>query len=94
MRIDEVERNLIEKLSSIPGDANSMCIDYNKIAKEIAQNIYKEHRTLQQSFWRIINGIAVEYSKLCEQYGTDLRNESSGEFTKAIRNLERGFPHV
>ena len=90
----DVEKILIEKLSSIPSSANSMGIDYKKITKAIAENVYQEHRTLQQSFWRIINGIAVEYSKLCELHGADLRNGSSAKFTKLITKLEQVFPHV
>lgn len=49
------------------------------------------HNTDQQTFWRVIQMVVVEYSKL--EY-SDGRNEHSVQFTKAIADLQIPLPFI
>ena len=59
-----------------------MGLNAKEVGEQSALKVYNQHRTLQQSFWRVIRELMVSYSANCEKYGTDLRNESAADFVK------------
>jgi len=59
-----------------------------RIAEYFEKNIYKIHRTLQQSFFRLIHRIIEDYAKLEFNRDTDARNEKSLEWAKKVANSE------
>lgn len=84
MTIDEVETKLVETISDTVNQTNSCGINYEEMSDRIALAIYRNHRTLQQSYWRLIAGIIKSYAKLCKERGTDLRNEAAAEWCDKV----------
>lgn len=64
-----------------------------ELALTLNEFISKDHRTLQQNFWRTIQILAREYAKTNKDR-TDLRNEASVSFAQAITDLEVYLPSV
>ena len=48
------------------------------------------HRTLQQNFWRVMIQVMKEYS----EWRSDLRNEGSVEFCKAVKEMLEKNPRL
>ena len=64
---------------------NSMTND-DDLAVALADHLRQEHRTLQQSFWRMIQETSHLYEQQTNGF-TDLRNEASLEFTKQVNKI-------
>ena len=63
----------------------------NEAAEVISNTVKSDHRTLQQNFWRAIQGAASNYA---ENTCIDMRNEASVRFTKQIRELNAPLPYI
>lgn len=63
---------------------------HRSVSVELLEHLRTEHRTLQQSFWRVIQQVAREYQK----FDTDLRNESAVEFAKQIAAIDCPLPLI
>jgi hypothetical protein len=65
----------------------------DEMAQVLFENVTRQHRTLQQSFFR-------SFSKLIEKYGTqedcwfDGRNEASGKWCRKVSETDQYFPFV
>jgi methylphosphotriester-DNA--protein-cysteine methyltransferase len=57
----------------------------------IMEKLNSSHRTDQQTFWRIIQMVAYEYSKT---ESCDGRNEHSVKFTKAVSDIQIPLPFI
>lgn len=60
----------------------SLLNDFSFNAKEVAKEMTREHKTLQQNFTRL----CVEWLKVCasDEYSFDGRNEASHEVAKVL----------
>lgn len=58
-----------------------------EIAQGMVEALLKEHRTLQQDFWRAVLLTAREYAK----FNHDLRNQDAVEMCKKITELNIGL---
>lgn len=85
----EVNERAQKAADAIANNLNCMSLD----AKEIAEGMLKQHRTLQQAFVRV----AVEYLKLLfKTKWYDGRNEAAFKFAESIQEqLEKAyFPYI
>jgi hypothetical protein len=78
-----------EAMETLMNGVNSF--DSDSIASIMHDVVKSNHRTLQQSFVRNLQ-IFLDYHSRTEY--TDLRNEASVEFAKAVRDLEHHLPMV
>ena len=83
----EVVGNLLDLLNHTGANADLQ-------AKLFCECLSNEHRTLQQSFWRMMHHVILLY--VDNLY--DARNESSVQFcqfiSKAVRDFDQGFPMI
>ena len=75
--IQERESKIIAQFDEIVDSLNCMGIDDEEIAGDIAKLIYNKHRTLQQSFFRVIYCILKEYSQIRAFSNNSTPNHSS-----------------
>lgn len=61
-----------------------------ELVNVIVAHLRNEHRTLQQTFWRVIRQVAEQY----QDFHTDLRNESAVKFAKAIAEISEHMPLI
>jgi hypothetical protein len=61
-----------------------------ELSAAIVEHLKNEHRTLQQTFWRIIQKVAVQY----KDFNTDLRNEAAVKFAKDIADIDGPMPFI
>lgn len=81
-------QELIEDLAS---ELNCMGIDEKELGEIISTTVMKDHRTIQQTFWRTIQHSIVHYGR----YATiDLRNEGSREWANKVAEVDAYFPKV
>lgn len=62
--------------------------NHREVATELVAHLRTEHRTLQQSFWRVVQAVACEY----QRFDSDLRNESAVAFAKEVAGINRPLP--
>lgn len=93
----EVQRALqIEKDKEAGRNAISMITDAcnhganNEVVAGMVGALIKEHRTLQQDFWRAIKEVAIQYA----EFAHDLRNEEAVEMCKKIKAMDIYLPRV
>ena len=61
----------------------------NEMTRQLIEVLISEHRTIQQTFWRMIQTVIEEYAKLGED-NIDGRNKDSVVFCRGIMaELER-----
>jgi hypothetical protein len=63
----------------------------DEISSTLHKIISQEHKTLQQSFIRIMHQFFTKYSA---NKNYDLRNEASVRFAEQIKQMEVFLPHV
>ena len=78
-----------ELAKAIANALNSFGFNHN----EFNQQMMQEHRTLQQSFMRLIRNYCVYVSEQPD-YMFDGRNEAAREFAKKVAEIEIGLPMV
>jgi len=71
-------------------DASNVMGTSDDVAQAISNVLLKEHRTLQQAFFRSFKQAMDAYSK----GGSDLRNEASVRLAKEIHNSNVVLPFV
>jgi predicted RNA binding protein with dsRBD fold (UPF0201 family) len=64
------------------------------VGQTIAEVVAKEHRTLQQNFWRSIRDTAIKYTQITDARGFDLRNEGAVGFCANVAKDETCMPYV
>jgi len=81
----ELYKKLYKKISqALNGDTDLFC-------EVLSEELQRDHRTLQQNFWRLIVTLAEKYT----QANFDLRNGDSVTLCRRITELEeRYLPHV
>jgi len=91
------ERNL-ERARKVRGAIQvitNACNTYDgpePVIEGIVEALNHEHRTLQQSFWRVMYEVMKKYGA---DDWCDLRNEASKEFCREVtEKIEAYFPHV
>lgn len=83
------EENKIEEAISLLVSKGMNDFSYKEHVTEAFVALSRQHRTLQQSFWRMIFGLITEYAKL--EYFDD-RNEQAVITCKAIiKGAEKEF---
>lgn len=60
------------------------------LADVLVDHLRREHRTLQETFWRVIQMVAHKY----KDFPSDLRNQAAVEFAKKIDALDCSLPYV
>lgn len=60
------------------------------LADALLSRLQREHRTLQATFWRVIQMVARKY----KDFPSDLRNEAAVEFARKIDALDCPLPHI
>jgi len=63
----------------------------DEISCQLHQLISKQHKTLQQSFIRIMHQFFTKYSA---NKNYDLRNEASVRFAEQIKKMQVFLPHI
>lgn len=63
------------------------------VADVLHRRLDREHRTLQQNFWRMIGRIIQKVGETPEHY-YDLRNEASVKWAKEVSKIETYFPFI
>ena len=70
----------------------------DELAKVFIERLPRQHRTLQQNFMRFVQRVVLAYADQAEKYGSDLRNEDSVEWAKAVKvatdKIRAGMRHV
>jgi hypothetical protein len=54
-----------------------------------AENLPREHRTLQQNFMRMLQHIIYSYADVSDVHGSDLRNEAATKWAQAVKMLQQ-----
>ena len=82
----------IEKLvEALAVELNCTAIDEEQIGKIISETVMKEHRTIQQTFWKTIQKSIVHYGR----YATvDARNEGSRTWANEAGEVDGHFPFI
>jgi hypothetical protein len=62
-----------------------------EISRQLYQLISQQHKTLQQSFIRIMHQFFTKYSA---NKNYDLRNEGAVKFAEQIKQMEVFLPHI
>jgi len=87
----EKEANVQEHIKAIISELNSMSLDDEAMAKAISNTIQGEHRTLQQSFFRVLKLSISDYGK---HSFVDARNEKSREWCNEVAQVETYIPFI
>ena len=65
-----------------------------EMAEGIAEALNGEHRTLQQTFFRVFVSSMEEYGKNFDYARFDARNAESVKFAKDVSEMETYFPFI
>lgn len=84
--VERVEKSMKELLNQV----NYMGMD-NDIADAMAKVLIKEHNTIQQTFWRVMQGVAKQYGEMPYHDG---RNEQAVKFAKQIAEIDIHLPFI
>ena len=87
--IESRNKHVAEELMRL---SNIMAND-DYLAQAVAELLASEHRTIQQSFWRMIQTTAVAYHEKVKGH-TDMRNQASVEFTAKIVEANDYLPFI
>lgn len=72
--------------NSIMSDTSELVAGNEEDAgRALGAGLYRQHRTLQQSFFRALPFLFDEYVKRAETYGTDIRNEAAVNLARRLR---------
>lgn len=78
-----------EAMEVVVNATNSMGCE-KELAERMLIAITGQHRTLQQSFFRVFVDMAEKYADT----RSDLRNDASVDFAKKVAKLDHHFPFV
>jgi hypothetical protein len=78
-----------EAMEVVVNATNSMGCE-KELAERMLIAITGQHRTLQQSFFRVFVDMAEKYATTY----SDLRNDASVDFAKKVAKLDHHFPFV
>jgi len=87
----ESQQEIQEAMAVILKHLNYMGIREADVGKVISDTVQKEHRTIQQTFWRTVNEAATDYGRYAS---VDLRNEGSREWCNKAAEIEVVLPFV
>ena len=83
---EEAIRNAFKTLSNAVNGGSS-----SKIARILADEYMRDHRTLQQNMVRTL----YHFIKIVAEENTaDPRNEASLEWFREVAGIEKGFPYI
>ena len=88
---ETIEEENTEVISDLLRLVNYMGND-RKLAEQIVITLGRTHRTIEQSFFRMILEVCKGRAKA--EYGEDLRNEGSVKLCKDISALDAYLPFV
>jgi len=88
---EEREESIKNHIQGLISDLNCMSIDDEQLAKVISSTINSNHRTLQQSFFRVLKGAIEHYGKYAY---TDQRNEASRDWCNEASKVEMNIPFI
>jgi len=88
---EQKEENIKDHIKGIISELNSMSLDDEAIAKVISTTIQGEHRTLQQSFFRVLKLSLADYGRTSF---VDARNEKSREWCNEVSQVETHIPFI
>ena len=96
--VEEKKRHekMADLLGQIVDQTNSMGMNVDAAAHAMAEKLYRQHRTLQQSFIHVISEVIAKYAGLCGQYGYDLRNEQASKWAIKVAEVtdQHQFPMI
>lgn len=78
---------IVQRLSK---SCNNTAFNHKQFAKDLADSLRREHRTLQQGVVKVL----AEFISEVSTFQTDMRNESAVEWCKKVREIEAVFPFI
>lgn len=91
MLSDERQQELVKAMRTISDNLNSgFGSNENEIVEAMFNELAKDHRTLQQGFWRVIKKLAHKYKDVT----SDARNEGAVMLAKKIDELDVCLPFI
>lgn len=84
----EVIENFFRQLNIMSND--------RRMAQQVTEHLSREHRTLQQNFFRVIKQVIETYGESQGPAFSDLRNEGSKKWAETVREAGRDIflPYV
>jgi hypothetical protein len=89
MTFDEAHEKQVKALQDLIDSLNTSASD-DKAIELLSNTLQREHRTLQASFWRVVKGLADNYSKA----SFDARNEGAVKLCQKIASIEEYIPFI
>jgi len=92
---EERYTRIAHHLQALIDETNSMTLDNDAAAEAMLNVLTQEHRTLQQSFFRILAKAVERYGEFGRQYH-DLRNEASIAWCQKAADATKDtyFPYI
>jgi len=87
----ESQDELKAAINTVMKHLNYMGVKEADIGKLISDTVQREHRTIQQTFWRTINEAATDYGRYAS---VDLRNEGSRVWCNNVSEIETTMPFI
>ena len=87
----EREESIKNHIQGIVSDLNCMSIDDKRLAQIISSTINGNHRTLQQTFFRVFKEAIAHYGKYSY---TDQRNEASRDWCNEVSEVKSYIPFI
>lgn len=86
---NEIGSTMYKAMQEVTSAVNIM--SEKELEEGMLNALLDEHRTLQQSFFRVLHNVLEQYADT-KYY--DLRNEASVEYAKKVRELDHYFPLI
>ena len=91
LKNDQEKRDMKKIVDKLFHEINNF--SYQKNSDNFFEAMQKQHRTLQQSFWRLIFDVVKKYAELDKEGWYDLRNEASVKACVKLKVwLENNYP--
>jgi len=81
----KITKELIQELNIMGND--------REVIEAIFDVVTHSHRTLQQNFFRTLQGVIQKYGEL-EDYNTDPRNEAAHKWCKKVKDIDEPLPYI
>lgn len=90
------DQKKVEEMVQVVVDISNHTRGSQKLGFAMAQKLYQNHRTLQQSTIAIFAEMIAAYGNLCGQYGDDLRNEQAHKWAIKVAEIteQHHFPFI
>lgn len=94
LRLQKSDAAIRAAVKSLADELNSMGNSDQAFAQDVVfDELNRQHRTLQQNFWRSIAGVISKLASVSPSY-FDGRNEASVKWAKEVAKIQTYFPFV